>query len=311
MKSRHTAAMEALINFINIDLESESGWKTWSRIRGLSAGGPTALSRFLPAIMPLVRGGEDDQRALVSIIIAWIAPGFEYARNLQSEIRNDLSPIVDWEAISQKFYSYEERWVALCEKLNEMNFPRRWRILERDSPTQGFVIPVIPKFSAWNFTKNEREGLYSSIGYLVESGEIENLRNCQRCKKFFEARDRRQNFCRTKCKDDYHKEATGAERVRQSRERRREREGQRGKRLAAQRREKSLARRFIFLMEEASKGNKPSFVKKLGGGSLSPGWNIVQRCIDQIRRGTPAAEILKGLSKEQEGIVTAHINEQG
>jgi hypothetical protein len=177
-----------LVNFLNIDFESPSAWERWKIYRSLST---EKIDR------------SDELRK------AW---------DLQSEIKNDLSPIADWRGIPKELFAYDERWFDLCEKLNEMNFRRHWQVdIEALAERKDFFIP---RFKSWNLPEGYRQNWYALVGRLLETGEIERLRECPTCKIFFEARDKRQVFCQTrgtKCKDDYHNRETGAERKQKSR----------------------------------------------------------------------------------------------
>lgn len=113
------------------------------------------------------------------------------------EMRNDLFPIAARKEIPEKLFPLRERWLYLTEKLNEMNFIRRWDPHENE---KGQVI-----IRSWNFKAdyNQRDLWYLGLAERLEEGDLERLRLCPICNKYFAAKDRRQRFCRNLCKKKY------------------------------------------------------------------------------------------------------------
>jgi hypothetical protein len=106
------SALGNLVNFLNIDFESPSAWEKWNIYRSISTE----------------KIDQSDE--------------LRKARDLQSEINHDLSPIADSKGIPKEHFGYDERWFELCEKLNEMNFQRRWQVdIEALAQRKDFFIP--------------------------------------------------------------------------------------------------------------------------------------------------------------------------
>jgi hypothetical protein len=189
-----------------------------------------------------------------------------------------------------------------------MNFQRRWRVdIEALSKKKDFFIP---KFDSWNLSNNDREKWYALVGYLLENGEIERLRKCSYCGDFFEARDGRQRFCKTKCKDEFFK-PTAASRMKKSREKRKKEQERmarkEGKKFRMEK-EKALEQNFRALINEMMQGKKGSLVKKLGREQYQAGWNnFVLPWNAQIKRGSSLREILKSLSNEDKEILEPYL----
>lgn len=268
---RPRSPVSDLVNFLNIDFDSSAAWERWKKVcRSFST---EKIDR------------SDELRN---------------ARDLQSEIKNDLSPIADWRDIPSEYFAYDERWFHLCDKLNDMRFRRYWQVdIEALAQTKDFFIP---KFKAWNLSNDDRENWYALIGYLLETGEIARLKKCSYCRSFFEARDLRNRFCKPKCKEDFH-ERTAAERMRKSREKKKKEEKRLTRKREKKRRDKVLEQKFKALVIEMEQGKRDSIVTKLGKGQYSVGWNKVLSWADQIKRGTAAREVLRTITKEDKSIL--------
>ena len=121
------------------------------------------------------------------------------AREVQGEMHHDLWPIAVGRGIPEKLFPALERWVYLTEKLNEMDFRRRWDT-HPDKRQEGRVI-----IRGWNFKAgyNQRDIGYLGLAERLEDGDLERLRFCPECSKYFSARDRRQRFCGSQCKGRY------------------------------------------------------------------------------------------------------------
>lgn len=282
-KSKHPAPKRSplgnLVDFLNIDFESASAWERWKEVnRSFSTEKIDRSDELIKA------------------------------RDLQSEINHDLSPIADSKGIPKEHFGYDERWFELCEKLNEMNFQRRWQVdIEALAQRKDFFIP---KFESWNLTRDDREKWYALVGYLLENGDIGRLRKCSFCRIFFEARDGRQRFCKEECKDNFHKR-TAADRMRKSREKQRREEKRQAKERQKRQKDRVLEQKFkVLVMEVVEQRRRGSLVTKLGQGQYSAGWNTVMSWADQIKRGVSLREIIWGLSEKHKSILDEHFSRE-
>jgi len=160
--------------------------------------------------------------------------GIEEAKHLQSEILDDITPIVPPAKADERKKAYD-LLEGLVQKINEIGLIPEWGVepvgstwvqvgdperqeydLERiDSsgakdtnrdlgPRQGVLGVlgyewVVNTRVSLRHAPSLRDRLYWNIIDALESGELSRLRRCLNCGKFFVAEDPRQKFCTPGC----------------------------------------------------------------------------------------------------------------
>ena len=228
--------------------------------------------------------------------VVWL----EKAKSLQEEMRTDLFPIAARKAIPEKIFPLFERWACLTEKLNEMQFIRRWD----PHPPKNKKGRVIIK--GWNFkpSYDQRDIWYMGLAERLEDGDLEKLRLCPVCSRYFAAIKSTDRFCRFLCKNKYdNKDA----KFRVKRWRAKQKGGKVGKKQESRNREyeqkeiDKKVRRFSEFVPFAIKHCHPDYkevgriVKTLGEEDSKEGWKRVEKWYNDLKNGISPEQIFKEL----------------
>lgn len=218
----------------------------------------------------------------------------EEARDLQGEMRTDLFPIAAGKQIPEKLFPTLERWVYLVEKLNEMEFTRRWDIHPAKNKKNKIII------KGWNFkpSYNQRDIWYLGLAERLEAGDLERLRLCPVCYKYFPARDKRERFCKKECKRKYDNKDS---KFRIARWRAKQETKPIEKK---QKRRNSLheqkVKQFSEFVQFATSHNQDIInvgpvVVKLGRGNAREGWRMIRGWENDLKNSRSPELIYKGL----------------
>ena len=216
------------------------------------------------------------------------------ARELQGEMRHDLWPIAAGKEIPEKLFPSLERWVYLTERLNEMGFSRRWDI-HPHKKQEGRVI-----IRGWNFKPdyNQRDIGYLGLAERLEDGDLERLRFCPICKKYFSARDRRQRFCGFLCKEKYDN-ADSKNRVKRYRAKQEINILREEKNKDYEQSVKKF-RDFVkfAISHDQDIKNVGPMVLRLGQGSGPEGWKRIEQYADEFKKGIDPHKVFSKLPEE-------------
>jgi hypothetical protein len=151
---------------------------------------------------------------------------------------------------------------------------------------------------AWNLNNNQRENWYAGLADRLEDGDLERLRLCPVCHKYFAARDERERFYPKSCKIKYdNKDA----RFRVKRWRAKQKTEEVDKKQESRNREcEQKVRRFSEFVPFAISNsqdvkNVGRIVIRLGEGDPKEGWRRVERYYNDLKNSISPEQIFKGL----------------
>ncbi len=266
--------------------------------------------------------------------------GIEEGKQLQSEILDDLIPIIPPAMSNYPKESYEliDR---LIHKINGMGLIPEWGLepvgyrwvqvgdpeaaefdlepidsseaedIYRDlGPGQrvlgllGYKWVVNTKVSLRN-APSLRHSLYWNIIDALENGELVWLRRCLNCWKFFVAEDLRQKYCTPECTKAADNEAA-KKRVRKWRKK----DAEEKQKQAAEAAERRGFKRFSMFMGLAVKKKRTReegremhpILWDLGKGDTAQGWNVIPGWNEKLRRGASLKNIWDALPQKTKQI---------
>jgi predicted nucleic acid-binding Zn ribbon protein len=259
-KNRHNKLLKMVIDFLNLDF----GSKISSQLKG--------------------------KKDLKKILIGNFQGNEKVASSVQAEMKGDLSPIAARKSLPESIYPYRERWSNLCFKLTEMNFTRFFDVSPKQEKDGRIV--VWGSNILYEEQKEGRGSMYAFLADLLENGEIERLRRCPICRKFFVAARRNSRFCSQKCGVVWDRKDAA------NRQRRHRVIG--AMKYAAKEAEKRSQRaiqrfeEFIMTAQTNYQGNKyveSGLISCLGQGDLSKGWKMIKEWVEQLKCGVSVQEI--------------------
>lgn len=223
----------------------------------------------------------------------------EEAKALQKEMIVDLFGIAARREFPEQLLRSDLPWVLLITKLNEMMFRRRWTYLPSKNKKHRITI------KAENFKRQYTQKfiLYGGLAELLESGDLERLRLCFMCHKYFVARDQRQRFCGGHCKKQYDNYDA---KFRVKKWRSRQEIEKAGKKLESpygswgQKEIDKAAGKFSEFVKFAILHRHPDYKEVgrivgeiLGGGDIKEGWRRVKEWDSSLKNGISPEQIFK------------------
>lgn len=256
--------------------------------------------------------------------------GREEAKLLQTELREDLNPIILPSMTSGPKQAYE-LLNALVHKIRALNLEPTWSVwpvgytsvqvgdpeaqeydLERSEPDASKEVykilgPGQRKLEllghAWivstrligKGSSSLREELYSIIIDTMESGELSRLRKCLWCTKYFAAEDLRQKYCHEECRDRADRRGAKEKRVPEYRRRQKNKKPKKAPRDPDRR----AIRKFSENMDLASKKRRSSeeqskitpWIKAYGRGNVERSWKVVNAMMKERKAGVSDKQI--------------------
>jgi len=175
------APLQALIGFLNRDLDRLSGRRWWER---------------LP-----VKESEEQFRAaqenLRNDILSIIEP--TRAADSEANLRRVVANIEGMKVVSLLGVW---RWESKTKKVIS-DFSHTGLVsLGRPFQINGVEFFTFESPAAWSF----EEISYWLLFNVLRNGEFSRLRKCPKCPKFFVAKDLKRRFCSDRCKDEHHGE---------------------------------------------------------------------------------------------------------
>ena len=152
----------------------------------------------------------------------------------------------------------------------------------------------------WNFKPdyNQRDVWYWGLAERLEDGDLERLRLCPICGKYFSARDIRQRFCRTQCKKEFdNKDARFRVKRYRAKQKRDSKKEDRNRRY-----EQGVNGfcEFVRLAMSHSQDTKDvgPMALRLGQGDAIKGWRMIKQWHSKLKNGESSHQVFNDLSKE-------------